>query len=584
MTTSLAMNAGPLVTDVDSLDVVLFGVGDLRVHDHQGLQQALQNVETYNSQILPLLILDDVTLSSIPGVVAHTVDTAAIITEIIQDLRQNLKERYNLNLHVRFGTPQGLSDVLVQEILELPAAEFATRNTTIRIHACDLGDADNVMGYGAFANLNNLPNYVQVCAWSCRLREDAWNSVETIPTSYPDYCANYHSQKPSMPLPTNLATVPDSSCIQIEGLTKLPSVDDMIHRIAMICQLDPKRCTQEHNTGLFETHWGGLDSITAVESEVLKSLKRFVEECNEDDEEYAKLPLECVRNIWSLEHATMAWNLRGDGTKDTMNPKNLIAGERLTRYLAAPLFFGTLSPRQLWYTVKAEYPFFSNPFRLLVEGREWHSLLAARNIRTDPAYQGKGDVRYAYWRWHGFLCRYAKSILNEPKEGEKEGLLLVHGFGASCGQWSKLMRAVSDVIDVNSNMEALAPDLLGFGQSEKPGITYAGYTWECQIGDFVKEIAIAKNGWSSFVIGGNSIGGFTSMCAAANDATTRKVLSAAGAPGTGRCTGAILMNPAGVIQSQEYVSKMEESSGTNVLLESVAQVTAEDMLLPCKYV
>ena len=127
------------------------------------------------------------------------------------------------------------------------------------------------------------------------------------------------------------------------------------------------------------------------------------------------------------------------------------------------------------------------------------------------------------------------------------------------------------------------PDLLGFGQSEKPPITYSGYIWESYIGDFIKEVAIGKNDWGSFVIGGNSIGGFTCMSSAANDATLDdNAVSGSGSPGTGKCTGAILMNPAGVIRSKEEIEKVVEGNTDNLLIESVAQMTVTDCLPPCK--
>ena len=67
--------------------------------------------------------------------------------------------------------------------------------------------------------------------------------------------------------------------------------------------------------------------------------------------------------------------------------------------------------------------------------------------------------------------------------------------------------------------QGLAPDLLGFGQSEKPALSYSGYLWDSMIMDFTKEVAVNmdRQGCSSFVTGGNSIGGFTSMSFAACD-------------------------------------------------------------------
>lgn len=567
--------AGSWLEDCKSLDVVLFGVGDLRTDDHGGLKLALENAESNGSKILPLVILDDVSVSSIPGAVAHTVDTAALVAEAIQDLQTSLKEM-NLNLHVVTGK-KSMGEALTNLLAPITKAD-------IRVHACNLGDADNSLDYGTFSKLENLPNNMQLSSWSCHLREQPWNEVKSLPDLYnPDFSKKY-SFAPSHPL-SSQNTAPDNAGIFIEELTQLPTADDISKQIQTTMGLDPIQCSKEHNTGLFSTHWGGLDSSTVGESSVLETLKTFIETCGENDQEFAKLPHECVRNIRSLEHATMTWSMRGGGSKDTMEPNNMIAGERLTRYLAAPLMLGTVSPRRLWHSVKKESPFFASPLKTLVEGQEWHKLFAAKNMRTNLAYQGKGDgVQYGYWRYHGYLCRYARSSLAEKQGGtQKEGVLLVHGFGASGSQWTKTMSALSNVLDVDSTTEGLAPDLLGFGHSEKPPITYAGYTWEAYIGDFIKEIAVSKFAWDSFIIGGNSIGGFTSMCAGANDATTdSKAVSSAGAPGTGRCTGAVLMNPAGVVQSKQDIETIEAANTENVMLETVAQVTATDALPPCK--
>ena len=73
------------------------------------------------------------------------------------------------------------------------------------------------------------------------------------------------------------------------------------------------------------------------------------------------------------------------------------------------------------------------------------------------------------------------------------------------------------------------------------------------------------------------------MCAAANDATTNPdAISGCGAPGTGRCVGVILMNPAGVIQTKDQVLAIESSVVDKSKLQSVAQVIANDGLGPCK--
>jgi pimeloyl-ACP methyl ester carboxylesterase len=269
----------------------------------------------------------------------------------------------------------------------------------------------------------------------------------------------------------------------------------------------------------------------------------------------------------------------------------------MTRYLAAPLLLGTVSPRRLWHlsATRSYFQFFVSPLRTLVEGREWHKLLAAKNIRTRPEYyavtappppQQRGETTYGYWRWHGFLCRFAQTPLNYiPTEesavgSRKNGVLLFHGFGASGAQWNKMMKCMSallsDESSADTRTDGLAPDLLGFGQSEKPPLSYSIYVWDSQCSDFIKDVAVSRCSWDGFVVGGNSIGGFSAASTAANECVPVEgnSLSSSGAPGTGTCQGVVLMNPAGPILSKEQVESKLAASGGNGQPLTVAQLSA----------
>ena len=330
------------------------------------------------------------------------------------------------------------------------------------------------------------------------------------------------------------------------------------------------------NTGLYGTHWGGLDASTVRESSVLQVLKAYTEKCQEVDEAWVAHP-NCPkpeRNANSLEHAALQW------MKFDESSKNLIAGERMTRFLAAPLLLGTVSPRRVWHASSQQNtPFSTFPLRSLVESREWHTLLAARNIEVDPLYQGNGgSLQYKYWRWHGFLCRYAEYTNNDNTAVSSKQdplLLLIHGFGASGSQWSKTMKELQQG-SLGSN-SIMAPDLIGFGHSEKPPLTYTQYLWESYSTDFVKEIG---KDWERFVVGGNSIGGYTSMGVAADDAVVSG-LSASGAPGSNKCTGVVLMNSAGQIKTRETIEQAMSSNGEQAYT-TIAQVTSQNALPACK--
>ena len=288
---------------------------------------------------------------------------------------------------------------------------------------------------------------------------------------------------------------------------------------------------------------------------------------------------------------------------DAVNPGNWLAGEHMTRYLAAPLLLGTVSPRRVWHAAKQDdtgfLSFRSSPLRRLVEGQEWHRRLAARNRQVEAAaYPSSttsstsstsvGKTVYKYWRYHGFLCRYAVTDLmatsdnpassSSQQQPEKEGVLLVHGFGASGAQWNKALQALAQQPETTAQ-QGLAPDLLGFGQSEKPAVSYSGYLWDAQMLDFCKEIAVHRHGWTSYVVGGNSIGGYTSMSLAACDTATGAEVTSSGAPGTNRCTGLVLMNSAGPVKTRDEIAREQEKG---LQAETIAQATAMDGLPACK--
>jgi hypothetical protein len=157
----------------------------------------------------------------------------------------------------------------------------------------------------------------------------------------------------------------------------------------------------------------------------------------------------------------------------------------------------------------------------VVEWREWFHLLAERSMSLQemgkPATSGgeketmkndnnkykNGDSRengtVNYWRWKGqHLVRYltfpaGKDYYEQDEESRDPAILLVHGFAASGEQWERLVHSIreqkvkgDDGKDTTPPMYAV--DLLGFGHSEKPGLSYTQYLWESQLVDFAIEV------------------------------------------------------------------------------------------------
>lgn len=160
-----------------------------------------------------------------------------------------------------------------------------------------------------------------------------------------------------------------------------------------------------------------------------------------------------------------------------------------------------------------------------------------------------GDPRESgtvnYWRWKGqHLVRYltfpaGKDYDAQAEESRDPAILLVHGFAASAEQWERLVYSIREqTIRANDGNDVTPPiyavDLLGFGHSEKPGLSYTQYLWESQLVDFATEVMEAV----PMVMVGNSIGGGLSAGAAAS-------------LGTDICKGLVLLNTAGLLEDPE---------------------------------
>ncbi len=105
-----------------------------------------------------------------------------------------------------------------------------------------------------------------------------------------------------------------------------------------------------------------------------------------------------------------------------------------------------------------------------------------------------------YWQWRGHNVYYVKAGTDQ----QRPPLLLVHGFGASTDHWRK------NITGLCNDFEVFAIDLLGYGRSAKAKLEYGGNLWRDQLNDFINEVIGRKA-----VLVGNSLGGYASLCLAA---------------------------------------------------------------------
>ena len=151
-----------------------------------------------------------------------------------------------------------------------------------------------------------------------------------------------------------------------------------------------------------------------------------------------------------------------------------------------------------------------------------------------------------YWEWRGNKVYY---VCAGEKQPNKPPLLLVHGFGASTDHWRK------NIAQLQEKFQVYAIDLLGFGRSAKPNQEYSGNLWREQLNDFITEII-----GEATVLAGNSLGGYASLCVAAEYHDS--------------VAGLILLNSAGPFTDTEAKKKVNPSQ------KLVGNITKSILLQP----
>jgi len=225
---------------------------------------------------------------------------------------------------------------------------------------------------------------------------------------------------------------------------------------------------------------------------------------------------------------------------------SLFNGEVLSALLAPMLAQGYVSPRLLVQarksvklltpaTVMAPLPLFGR-CNLVSESvrRDWQNKVAAA---ASSSHSSSSPWQISFGLWRGYLQRTAFVLggSNSAKgDSTKPLVVLLHGFGGSIDQFTNLATSLAAYGD----FDIAALDSLGFGQSEKPPISYNQYMWRDHALEFV-----ASFGNRKVILVGNSIGGFTAASVAAKLSTMQKeeggVLS--------KVVGLVLCNSAGRI-------------------------------------
>ena len=112
-----------------------------------------------------------------------------------------------------------------------------------------------------------------------------------------------------------------------------------------------------------------------------------------------------------------------------------------------------------------------------------------------------------YWNWNGFKVCW--SVSGEENEIP---IIFLHGFGASRKHWRNNLEYFA-----KRNCASYSLDLIGFGDSDQPGIRQIGRLnneiWCNQVKEFIKQVIRPKNSGKVILIG-NSLGSLVALTCA----------------------------------------------------------------------
>ena len=112
-----------------------------------------------------------------------------------------------------------------------------------------------------------------------------------------------------------------------------------------------------------------------------------------------------------------------------------------------------------------------------------------------------------YWNWNGFKICWSVS-----GEDNEIPIIFLHGFGASRKHWRNNLEYFA-----KKNYSSYSLDLIGFGDSDQPGIRQIGKLnneiWCNQVKEFITQIIRPKNSGKVILIG-NSLGSLVALTCA----------------------------------------------------------------------
>ena len=419
--------------------VVFHGIGDLRVDDHAGLEAAASGRELHC-----LAVLD-------PGLLACMSDRRIkAVHAAVKHIRSSLAQ-LGIHLDVRLGETR-------RETAAVAAQVMATH---VYVNHDPQASAQDALREITSGVTEGSPE-VKVHLFSNALRTGELSAnVKDFQAYQARICAPVTSLTYKAPVASR-----EAIAARGRGASSLPAAGAMPTAEDMIAQAHGLRTPAQRTAFALRAESGGNlgDRHEITEEWAMRMWNEYQSMASE--RAFATKHLTPDSGSASLE--MVAARVYG--------PAGYAYGEPFLRVFSEALELGCLSPRivvrdcnertynAVWS--QSPVPWVLEQRRDLImarealEAREWHRLQAIRDNAMESVSPDMSTCGYTYWRWKGFLIRYAKTTAapDQAAASNRPAVVLVHGFGASSEQWDTMM---SNLRAQNLNVWAL--DLLGFG-------------------------------------------------------------------------------------------------------------------------
>lgn len=528
--------------------VWLTGHEDLRIRDHGGFADAL-SFDDDHDDIVPVFILDPKihlrckSTSEITRLYNSLISLESEL-EIYMNTTSSSSKKQLSPLVIKSGSACTILPSIATEINAM-TCHVIEDDVTLDMRSMQRETCKNLEEMGI--KVCRWSNTLRPSApWESS--RDGTTKQSIMPSLYPDYCKivddlqipsprfDYLANNEGESSATNSAE--NNMYIRSEGV---PSLHEMIHlsqSVTPSAVLDyQKRCLS--TDCVFQSSGNTLEPyeelITNNWSSEFGSRSALVEYCRIGKDSFANKYFAISSN--DLSNSKSMYEAASNRILIDKNPSDVMAlREAPTRAFSSSLTLGLLSAREVLDAARNRHcnnnkkdgannelkpsddPIWGRSsegaLSDVVEWREWFRLLAERSLDLQergmlPTSGGEklqaGDPRESgtvnYWRWKGqHLVRYltwsAGKDYKEEEDDAMPALLLVHGFAASAEQWERLVYSLRKeytmLMDDGSSIDMTPPifalDLLGFGHSEKPGLSYTQYLWEAQLVDFAVEV------------------------------------------------------------------------------------------------